>query len=260
MCPMAPATPSGLEDCKRTAVCVSRSPLLLESSPVGAGDKQLIGQITMQTWSTGTVHNNGSLRKLGNSITQKKKKSKQMQSGGSCRLLLRVRQVRTREGASGLCPQPRIATCGELPPLPREPTRRDAILTQGLPFHTEVAVLSEKPSYIHCPTVTGMSCNTRKTGSESSDASQTPTGPHGQRESMQDQPPPAYVCRRGKGGRGGGQAVGLGLGRREVKAPLAEQGSTEQRQARLKTAVNNDILNAIQINCFCFKKTVRIKT
>lgn len=43
---------------------------------------------------------------------------------------------------------------------------REAILTQRLPIHTEVTVLSEKRFYTPPATVIGMGCNTRKRGLE----------------------------------------------------------------------------------------------
>lgn len=43
---------------------------------------------------------------------------------------------------------------------------REAILTQRLPIHTEVTILSEKRFYTPPATVIGMGCNTRKRGLE----------------------------------------------------------------------------------------------
>lgn len=115
----------------------------------------------MQTWSLSTVYDNGSLKKLGNSIMQKNTyvyiKANAIW-GLLAPLMARTACPGDRPGLTLPLWQPLLT--------PSVPTRSEAILTQGLPIYTEAAVLSEKPSYIHCLIVTGMSCNTRKRGSE----------------------------------------------------------------------------------------------
>ena len=174
--------------------------------------------------------------------------------------LARGRPALTREGCApggpwgrvrGLAPPPAAA-----PARAQRPPRGAAILTRGLPVYTEAAVLSEKPSYIHRPTVTGKSCNTRKKGSETlAEAESGPEGTRGQARGPQAGP-------RAQPRRGGG-ATGRCQG--DTRGPhLAEPGTHGQcdRDGRAcsKTAGDHYLLSAIQISYFCLQEGIRIES
>lgn len=112
---------------------------------------------------------------------------------------------------------------------------REAILTQRLPIHTEVTVLSEKRFYTPPATVIGMGCNTRKRGLET-DVRRTPPTRHRPRRGQLGR------CRRAAGGSlvqvGTGDRLCLG---RDALVPRRGNAHSTQRRDRLHTVVQNSI-------------------